>query len=228
MKPLPIWPLFSLFLVTLGIVLAGVLDQAQLRDVYDVVWKDGGAIIAAFIALVAAIWAARPVYRQMQLQNAQAAIALLPLVEGDRDRLQAAVNKTIELWLPLKELEVAIEQKTDLESRMAAFTRTDPIEVVGAITKGLDLSTSQFTEIIRIRNRMAGLIRRANEVYELNNFGDRILNPTVAKGFVEAVTPDLRALADDINQFSAILIDDLRRVQDQIRRLRRAAEIVEH
>ena len=80
---LAILALAIMALVSLGLAM---IDQAHLRGAYQV-WQENETFAAACIALLAAMFGARPVYMQVRAQAVQAALDLLHRTESEAEAL---------------------------------------------------------------------------------------------------------------------------------------------
>ncbi len=68
----------------LAVLFASIFDQGQLRGFY-LVWQENETFAAASVALLAAMYAARPVYLQVRAQSVQASLDLLRRIEADTE-----------------------------------------------------------------------------------------------------------------------------------------------
>jgi hypothetical protein len=82
MKPMPTWPVILLFGSAVGAAVTAVLADATLLG-FGNAFREYQTFITAMIALGTAVWAASPVFRQMRIQTAQAALDLLSRVEAE-------------------------------------------------------------------------------------------------------------------------------------------------
>lgn len=90
---LPLMALVIMILVALGLAM---VDQAHLRGAYQV-WQENETFAAATIALLAAMYGARPVYLQVRAQAVQAALDLLHRIEADAEACIEARRTLFEL-----------------------------------------------------------------------------------------------------------------------------------
>lgn len=84
--PLYILSISALALMTLAALLTAIVDQTYLHGAYQV-WLENQTFAAACIALVAAMFGARPVYMQVRAQAVQAALDLLHRTESEAEAL---------------------------------------------------------------------------------------------------------------------------------------------
>jgi hypothetical protein len=81
--PIMLLPLVAVVIAAcLSVLFASIFDQAQLRGIYQV-WQENETFAAATVALIAAMYASRPVYLQVRAQSVQAALELLHRTEAD-------------------------------------------------------------------------------------------------------------------------------------------------
>ncbi len=94
--PLLVLPLIAIVVATLAALLTAMVDQVYLRGAYQV-WQENETFVAAAIALVAAMYAARPVYLQVHAQSVQAALDLLHRTEADTEACIEACKKMFQV-----------------------------------------------------------------------------------------------------------------------------------
>ena len=82
--PFFVLPLTALVTMVLVALFMAMIDQVHLRGAYQV-WQENETFAAATIALLAAMYGARPVYLQVRAQAVQAALDLLHRIEGDAE-----------------------------------------------------------------------------------------------------------------------------------------------
>ncbi len=82
--PLFMLPVIVLVIMALVALFAAMIDQVHLRGAYQV-WQENETFAAATIALLAAMYGARPVYLQVRAQAVQAALDLLHRIEADAE-----------------------------------------------------------------------------------------------------------------------------------------------
>src|SRR3954447_2970559 len=83
--PLLLLPVLAIAIaVFLTLLATALLDQVHLRGAYQV-WQENETFAAACVALLAAMYAARPVYLQVRAQSVQAALELLHRTEADTE-----------------------------------------------------------------------------------------------------------------------------------------------
>ena len=136
--PLMLLPLVAVALAAcLAVLFASIFDQAQLRGIY-LVWQENETFAAASVALLAAMYAARPVYLQVRAQSVQAALDLLHRIEADtqacieaRKRLfdlrRAVVTLAGEIHAYAESQEATAQ---DLKDAVTAFRAVSPQELL--------------------------------------------------------------------------------------------------
>jgi hypothetical protein len=228
MKPLPVWPILALFCVVFGVMLAGAFSEAQLRGFYNIFWKDGGAIFAALIAVAAAAYAALPVYRQMKLQNAQAALALLPLVERDLDELKKAQRQLLDFQTQARSFALDLGRKTISAKGAHALVQSskETMTVAETLTKH-DMDQAEVLAGIFVN--VVSLAIEVERAFITDVFGDQTLTPEAAAGLAETKAGEARRLYESIGPCSTAIFRTIRKTSEQIIRLRRVArDAIEH
>jgi hypothetical protein len=80
-----VWlPVIALAIACLGAFATTMVEEARVRGAYQV-WQENETFAAAAVALLAAMYAARPVYLQVRAQSVQAALDLLHRIEADTE-----------------------------------------------------------------------------------------------------------------------------------------------
>src|SRR4051812_3520922 len=88
--PLLLLPVLAIAIaVFLTLLATALLDQVHLRGAYQV-WQENETFAAACVALLAAMFAARPVYLQVRAQSVQAALDLLHRTEAETEAVIGA------------------------------------------------------------------------------------------------------------------------------------------
>lgn len=82
--PLLWLPLIALAIAAVGALFMAMIGEAHVRGAYQV-WQENETFAAAAVALLAAMYAARPVYLQVRAQSVQAALDLLHRIEADTE-----------------------------------------------------------------------------------------------------------------------------------------------
>ena len=95
--PLMVLPLVAIAMaVFITLFASALIDQAHLRGAYQV-WQENETFAAAAVALLAAMYAARPVYLQVRAQSVQAALELLHRTEADTEAVIGARKALFEV-----------------------------------------------------------------------------------------------------------------------------------
>jgi hypothetical protein len=95
--PLLVLPVLAIAIAVFVTLLATVLvGEARLRGAYQV-WQENETFVAACVALLAAMYAARPVYLQVRAQSVQAALDLLHRTEAETEAVIGARRILFEL-----------------------------------------------------------------------------------------------------------------------------------
>jgi hypothetical protein len=88
--PLVLLPVLGIAIaVFLTLLAVALIDQVHLRGAYQV-WQENETFAAAAVALLAAMYAARPVYLQVRAQSVQAALDLLRRTESETEAVIGA------------------------------------------------------------------------------------------------------------------------------------------
>jgi hypothetical protein len=83
--PLVWLPLIALAMAAVGALFMAMFGEAHVRGAYQVWQENETFAAAAAVALLAAMYAARPVYLQVRAQSVQAALDLLHRIEADTE-----------------------------------------------------------------------------------------------------------------------------------------------
>jgi len=94
--PLIYLPVIAISIAAMGALLTAMVDQAYVRGAYQV-WQENETFAAAAVALLAAMYAARPVYLQVRAQSVQVALDLLHRIEADTEALIDACKRLSEV-----------------------------------------------------------------------------------------------------------------------------------
>lgn len=95
--PLLLLPVLAIGIaVFLTLLATALLDQVHLRGAYQI-WQENETFAAACVALLAAMYAARPVYLQVRAQSVQAALDLLHRTEAETEAVIGALKILFEL-----------------------------------------------------------------------------------------------------------------------------------
>jgi hypothetical protein len=127
--PLIVLPIVAIAMTAIIALFVAMIDQAHLRGAYQV-WQENETFAAATIALLAAMYAARPVYMQVRAQSVQASLDLLHRTEADTEACIDACKRLYQLR------QVAIMLSGTLNafsSNDAPATPADLKEAIGAL-----------------------------------------------------------------------------------------------
>jgi ribosomal protein L22 len=95
--PLVLLPALAIAIaVFLTLLSTAVMSEAQMRGAYQV-WQENETFAAACVALLAAMYAARPVYLQVRAQSVEAALELLHRTEAETEAVIGARKILFEL-----------------------------------------------------------------------------------------------------------------------------------
>jgi hypothetical protein len=150
--PLMLLPLVAVAIAAcLAVLFASIFDQAQLRGVY-LVWQENETFAAASVALLAAMYAARPVYLQVRAQSVQAALDLLLRIEADteacieaRKRLSDLRRSVVALAGEIHAYAEAQEPTAqDLKDAVAEFRAVSPQELLALSERATINSADQM------------------------------------------------------------------------------------
>lgn len=89
-------PICALAFMVLAALIVAIVDRAYLRGAYQA-WQENQTFVAACLALLAAMYGARPVYLQVRAQAVQAALDLLHRTESEAEALIAARRTLFEV-----------------------------------------------------------------------------------------------------------------------------------
>ena len=164
-------PILALPIVALAaIVLAGLfssfIDQAYLRGAY-VVWQENETFAAATIALLAALYASRPVYLQVRAQSVQAALDLLRRIEADTEACVDARKKLFELRRAAVTLageihvyaEAAEPLSQELKDAVAVFRAVSPKDLM-ALSERATINSADQMKLVAL----AAVLKIAQQV----------------------------------------------------------------
>ncbi len=136
--PLVALPFFAIAVAGfVAVLLTAIVDQSQLRGAYQV-WQENETFAAATVALLAAMYASRPVYLQVRAQSVQAALDLLRRIEADTEACIEARKRLFELRRAVVTLageihayaEAQEPTAQDLKDAAAAFRAISPQELL--------------------------------------------------------------------------------------------------
>jgi hypothetical protein len=134
--PLIALPLLALAIASMGALAFAVIGEAFTRGAYQV-WQENETFVAAVVALIAAMFAARPVYLQVRAQSAQAALDLLHRTEVDTEACIEARAKLFDVRRAAVSFAAEIEAyadgadptDADVRDAMRIFMDVEPHEL---------------------------------------------------------------------------------------------------
>ncbi len=227
--PLLLLPLIAIaIIVFLAVLISALVDQTHLRGAYQV-WQENETFAAAAVALLAAMFAARPVYMQVRAQSVQAALDLLHRTEADTEACIEARKQLFELRRAavalageINSYAAAPEPSTqDLKEAIAAFQAIRPKEL-RALAERPTINAADQMKLMALSAVLSITQQVANEILA-EEWGGVIAQATVAKelGFISTKLAGLFSLSSEI-------AEDLERQEDAMRdralQLRQAAD----
>lgn len=228
-------PILALPIVALAaIVLAGLfssfIDQAYLRGAY-VVWQENETFAAATIALLAALYASRPVYLQVRAQSVQAALDLLRRIEADTDacidtrkRLFDLRRAAVTLAGEIHAYAVAEEPSAqELKDAVAAFRAISPKDLL-ALSERATINSADQMKLVAL----AAVLKIAQQVVAdilAEEWGGVIAQAVVAKenDFISIKLAGLFNLSSEIAEDLEVQEAAMR---DRAKHLRQTADTV--
>ena len=228
-------PILALPIVALAaIVLAGLfssfIDQAYLRGAY-VVWQENETFAAATIALLAALYASRPVYMQVRAQSVQAALDLLRRIEADTETCVDTRKKLFELRRAAVNLAGEIHayavaqepQAQELKDAVAVFRAISPKDLL-ALSERPTINSADQMKLVAL----AAVLKIAQQVVTdilAEEWGGVIAQPVVAKenGFISIKLAGLFNLSSEIAEDLEVQEKAMR---ERAKQLRQTADTV--
>jgi hypothetical protein len=137
--PLLVLPFFAVVIVFVTWFVMGLIDQAHLRSAYQV-WQENETFAAATLALLAAMYAARPAYLQVRAQSVQAALYLLHRTEHDT----AACITTRNMLFDLRRAAVRLAGEIDAYASAPSLTARDALDLKDALDVFVSISPRDF------------------------------------------------------------------------------------
>ncbi len=137
--PVLVLPFFAVVIVFATWLVTALIDQAHLRSAYQV-WQENETFAAATLALLAAMYAARPVYLQVRAQSVQAALDLLHRTEHDT----AACITTRNMLFDLRRASVRLAGEVDAYATAPSLTARDALDLKDALDVFVSISPRDF------------------------------------------------------------------------------------
>jgi hypothetical protein len=223
---LPIGPILAtaIGIVALVWLITSIVDQAILRGSY-IVWQENQTFAAALVALLAAGFAARPVYMQVRAQSVQASLDLLHRIEADtgacigaRNRLfdlrRAAVNLAGEIHAYAVAQEPSAQ---DLKDAVAAFRAISPRDLL-ALSERATINNGDRMKLVAL----SAVLKIAQQVVTdilAEEWGGMIAQEVVAKenDFITIKLAGLFNLSSEIAEDLEVQEDAMRERAKQLR-----------
>lgn len=185
--PIMLLPAVAVALAALlAVLFASIFDQAQLRGIY-LVWQENETFAAASVALLAAMYASRPIYLQVRAQSVQASLDLLKRIEADtqacidtRQRLFDLRRAAVNLAGEIHAYAVAPEpQAQDLKDAVAAFQAISPKDLL-ALSERATINSADRMKLVAL----SAVLKIAQQVVQdilAEEWGGVIAQAAVAK-----------------------------------------------
>ena len=184
--PILALPIVALAAIMLAGLFSSFIDQAYLRGAY-VVWQENETFAAATIALLAALYASRPVYLQVRAQSVQAALDLLRRIEADTEACVDARKKLSELRRAAVTLageihvyaESAAPSSQELKDAVAVFRAVSPKDLM-ALSERATINSADQMKLVAL----AAVLKIAQQVVTeilAEEWGGVIAQEVVAK-----------------------------------------------
>ena len=230
---LPVGP--PLVLMAIGLLaawLSTIITEATQHRIYEVA-RDWQTFVAAMIALGAALWAARPVYRQMQVQSAQAALDLLARVEIEIDGLTGERYAAFEVYSAAAALngelanpmtETPIGQVSGFQMAISAFQSLHPsalMAIAGRATMHPD-DRVRFTKLSDDLSKCQSLVGEFLRLVREN--GNGMYTPNVLADGSELMADPLRHLANLAGRVAFDTSREETALRERARQLRSVAD----
>jgi hypothetical protein len=230
--PLLALPVVAIAAVILGGLFSTIIDQAYLRGAYQV-WQENETFAAASVALLAALYASRPVYLQVRAQSVQAALDLLRRIEADTETCVDTRKKLFELRRAAVNLAGEIHayavapepqaQEQELKDAVAAFRAISPKDLL-ALSERATINSADQMKLMAL----AAVLKIAQQVVTdilAEEWGGVIAQPVVAKenGFISIKLAGLFNLSSEIAEDLEVQEKAMR---ERAKQLRQTADTV--
>ena len=219
-SPLPILllPLVAVVIaVCLAVLFAAILDQSQLRGIY-LVWQENETFAAATVALLAAMYASRPVYLQVRAQSVQAALDLLHRIEADtqacieaRKRLAQLRRVVVGLAGEVHTYASAQEPSAqELKDAVAAFHAISPQELL-ALSERPTINSADQMKLVAL-SAVLKIAQHAVDELLAQEWGGVIAQDAVAKehDFISIKLAGLFNLSSEIAEDLEVQEEEMR------------------
>ena len=201
----------------LAVLFASFFDQAQLRSVY-LVWQENETFAAATVALIAAMYASRPVYLQVRAQSVQASLDLLHRIEAETEACTSARRRLFDLRRVVVTLAGEIHSYAsvqepsaqDLKDAVAAFHAVSP-EELHAMAERPTINSDDQMKLVAL-SAVLKIAQHAVDELLAQEWGGVIAQEAVAKehDFISVKLAGLFNLSSEI-------AEDLERQEDGMR-----------
>jgi hypothetical protein len=228
--PILALPVVAIAAVILGGLFSTIIDQAYLRGAYQI-WQENETFAAASVALLAALYASRPVYMQVRAQSVQAALDLLRRIEADTETCVDTRKKLFELRRAAVNLAgeihaYAVEpepQAQELKDAVAAFRAISPKDLL-ALSERATINSADQMKLVAL----AAVLKIAQQVVTdilAEEWGGVIAQPVVAKenGFISIKLAGLFNLSSEIAEDLEVQEKAMR---ERAKQLRQTADTV--
>jgi hypothetical protein len=228
--PILALPVVAIAAVILGGLFSTIIDQAYLRGAYQV-WQENETFAAASVALLAALYASRPVYLQVRAQSVQAALDLLRRIEADTETCVDTRKKLFDLRRAAVNLAGEIHayaaapepQAQELKDAVAAFRAISPKDLL-ALSERATINSADQMKLVAL----AAVLKIAQQVVTdilAEEWGGVIAQPVVAKenGFISIKLAGLFNLSSEIAEDLEVQEKAMR---ERAKQLRQTADTV--
>lgn len=216
--PILLLPLVAVVIaVCLAVLFAAILDQSQLRGIY-LVWQENETFAAATVALLAAMYASRPVYLQVRAQSVQAALDLLHRIEADtqacieaRKRLAQLRRVVVGLAGEVHTYASAQEPSAqELKDAVAAFHAISPQELL-ALSERPTINTADQMKLVAL-SAVLKIAQSAVDELLAQEWGGVIAQDAVAKehDFISTKLAGLFNLSSEIAEDLEVQEEEMR------------------
>lgn len=226
-------PILTMLAAATGIValvwlFTSIIDQATLRGSY-IVWQENQTFAAALIALLAAGFAARPVYMQVRAQSVQASLDLLSRIEADTQACIGARKRLFQLRRTVVTLagemhdysSVQEPSAQELKDAAAAFRAISPQEML-ALSERPTITPADQMKLVALSAVLKIAQQAVAELLE-EEWGGVIAQDVVAKehDFISIKLAGLFNLSSEIAEDLEVQEAEMR---DRAMHLRQAAD----
>jgi hypothetical protein len=228
--PILALPIIALAAILLAGLFSSFIDQVHLRGAY-VVWQENETFAAATIALLAALYASRPVYLQVRAQSVQAALDLLRRIEADTDACIDARKRLFELRRAAVTLAgeihayaVAAEPSSqELKDAVAAFRAISPKDLL-ALSERATINSADQMKLVAL----AAVLKIAQQVVTdilAEEWGGVIAQAVVAKEN-DFISIKLAGLFNLSSEIAEDIEAQEKAMRDRAKHLRQTADTV--